>query len=216
MDSDLNKISFDDIHVILFDLDDTLYPHDSGLWALIRERIDQYLLEELHFPAEQVPGLRHRLWKQYGTTLRGLQIEYHVDTPSYLRFVHAVPLQDYLSPDPILERLLASLPQRKYIFTNSDSAHAARVINQLDIAEHFSRIIDVHAMSPHCKPQKEAFLKALEIIAQRPGNCLLIDDSPVNLETAHQLGMATLCVGLRRHEGSEHIERITDLPSIIH
>lgn len=208
------KIDLSRIRCFLFDLDDTLYPHDSGLWEMIRERIDQFMVEEMHFPAEQVSGLRHRLWKRYGTTLRGLQAEYHVDMDTYLRYVHAVPLDEYLTPDSTLSETLSSLPQLKCIFTNSDTAHAKRVLDHLEVAQFFQQIIDIYAMAPHCKPQKEAFLKALDILGQNPEDCLLIDDSPVNLETAHQLGITTVSVGLRSHNGSLHIEKITELPAL--
>ncbi len=209
-----SQANFDlqDIQVILFDLDDTLYPHDSGLWEMIRERIDQYMYEEMHFPADQIPGLRHRLWKQYGTTLRGLQAEYHVDMDTYLRYVHSVPLNEYLRPDPALSNVLSSLTQIKCIFTNSDAAHAKRVLDHLEITHNFHHFIDIYAMAPYCKPQKQAFLKALEFLDQKPEDCLLVDDSPVNLETAHQLGITTVSVGVRTHDGSLHIEKITELP----
>ena len=32
---------------IFFDLDDTIYPHESGLWEAIKARISQYMHEEL-------------------------------------------------------------------------------------------------------------------------------------------------------------------------
>jgi putative hydrolase of the HAD superfamily len=215
MQASTRKIDLSRIHCFLFDLDDTLYPHDSGVWEVIRERIDQYMLEEMHFPAEQIPGLRHRLWKQYGTTLRGLQAEYQVDMDAYLRYVHTVPLHEFLKPDPDLSATLSSLPQPKCIFTNSDATHAKRILDHLDITHHFQRFIDIYDMAPHCKPQKEAFLKALEILDQEPENCALIDDSPVNLETAHQLGFTTISVGTRIHDGSPHIEKVTDLSTLL-
>ena len=215
MDGSLNNITSRRITCLLFDLDDTLYPRESGVWEAIRQRIDRYMVEELHFPADQVPGLRHRLWKQYGTTLRGLQAEYQVDMDSYLCYVHTVPLNQFLVPDPALTDVLSSLPQPKYIFTNSDAGHTRRVLDHLGITRHFRDFIDIYAMAPHCKPQKQAFQKALEIIGQHPEDCVLIDDSPINLETAHQLGINTVSVGERRHEGSLHIDKITDLPEIL-
>ncbi len=215
MANDPRKISSRDIRVILFDLDDTLYPHDSGVWEFIRERIDQYMFEELHFPAEQIPGLRYRLWKQYGTTLRGLQAEFHVDMDAYLKYVHAVPLHDFLLPDPILSETLSALPQAKYIFTNSDAAHARRVLDHLGITHHFRQFIDIYAMAPHCKPQEQAFRKALEIVGCNPENCLLIDDSPLNLETALHLGINTISIGAKPHDGSPHIEKLAELLTLL-
>lgn len=215
MTTHLAKIPLSDIKVFFFDLDNTLYPHDCGLWEVLRDRIDLYMTEQMHFPADQVSGLRHRLWSQYGTTLRGLQAEYHVDTDAYLEYVHALPLRDFIKPNPALHQLLAALPQPKVIFTNSDAAHARRVLDALEITEFFQDIIDVYTQAPHCKPQPEAFQKALERVDEPPENCLLIDDSPNNLAAAHQLGFKTVSIGPHVHASSPYIPSIDKLLTVI-
>ena len=48
---------------LLFDLDDTLYPQNNGVWEMIRVRINRYMTEVLGFSPEVVPPLRQRLWK---------------------------------------------------------------------------------------------------------------------------------------------------------
>ncbi|MCB2210234.1 pyrimidine 5'-nucleotidase [bacterium] len=214
MTNHLAKIPLSEINVIFFDLDNTLYPHDCGLWEVLRDRIDLYMTEQLQFPADQVPGLRHRLWSQYGTTLSGLQAEYQVDTNAYLEYVHSLPLRNFIKPNPALPQLLAALPQPKIIFTNSDAAHARRVLTTLGITSFFQGIIDVHTQAPHCKPQPEAFQKALARVDERPENCLLIDDSPDNLEAAQQLGFKTVSIGPHEHAGSPYISTIEELLDI--
>ncbi|MDY6874460.1 MAG: pyrimidine 5'-nucleotidase [Chloroflexota bacterium] len=209
------KIPLSDIKVFFFDLDNTLYPHDCGLWEVLRDRINLFMIDQMQLPAEQVPDLRHRLWSQYGTTLRGLQAEYQVDTNAYLEYVHSLPLRDFIKPNPALPQLLAALPQPKVIFTNSDADHARRVLAALKITDHFQDIIDVHIQAPHCKPQPEAFQKALARVNERPENCLLIDDSPDNLEAAQQLGFKTVSIGPHFHAGSPYIPTIEKLLDVI-
>jgi putative hydrolase of the HAD superfamily len=203
---DLRKYS-----CLFFDLDDTLYPRTSGIWELIRKRIDVYLIEVMDFSKDEVPELRHRLWAQYGTTLRGLQAEYNVDMADYLAFVHDVPIDSAIAPDPILEQSLANLPQRKFIFTNADKSHAQRVLQRLGIAPLFEDIIDIYAQAPHCKPQQEAFTIALRAAGTPPENCLMVDDAPRNLEAARSFGMMTVSIGEHIHDASPHIENIHDL-----
>lgn len=202
------------ITCLFFDLDDTLYPHSSGLWELIGQRIQRFMIEELRFAAAEVPELSHRLWRQYGTTLRGLQTEYAVDMDAYLAYVHAVPVDVALAPDPSLAQALAALPQRKFIFTNSDRAHARRVTERLGIAPLFEGIIDIYTVAPHCKPEPEAFHKALEICGTPPERCLMIDDSPRNLAAARALGITTVSVGQHTHDGSPHFETIQDFLAV--
>ena len=37
---------------LFIDLDDTLYINEDGLWAAIKERMSQYMIEKLDIPAE--------------------------------------------------------------------------------------------------------------------------------------------------------------------
>ena len=208
-------IHLDTIKCILFDLDDTLYPHNSGLWVQIRNRIEQFMREELHFTGEDLTATRDRLWHTYGTTLRGLQTEYQVDMDTYLEYVHKVPLDGFISPEPKLNQILDNLPQPKFIFTNSDYRHARRVLSLLDISDYFDQVIDIYALAPYCKPQTEAFQIALETVGESPEDCLFIDDSPANLSMAQQLGMTTISVGQNMHDGSPHIQNILDLPDLL-
>jgi putative hydrolase of the HAD superfamily len=215
MEQPASEQPFEHIRCLLIDLDDTLYPHESGVWSRVRDRIDRFLLEKMGFPPDEVPSLRARLFQQYGTTLRGLQIDFEVDMDYYLDYVHDIPLEDILSPDPQLNQLLHALPQRKVIFTNANAAHAKRVISRLGITGHFNRIIDIHDLYPHCKPEVEAFHKALAIINEEPRRCLMVDDNPSNLVTARALGMSTVSIGVHRHNGSPHIPDIKALAHLL-
>ncbi len=184
------------IDTIFFDLDNTLYPSENGLWQAIRMRIDLYMKERLNIPEQEISGLRRSYFERYGTTLRGLQIHKNVDPVDYLTFVHDLPLQDYLSPSPQLRQMLTSLPQRRWIFTNADAAHAGRVLSTLNLADCFHGIIDVFAMEFACKPEREAFEKAMQIAGEPdPGDCMLIDDAPRNLAAARRMGFAAILVG---------------------
>jgi len=215
MEQPASNQTFEHIRCLLIDLDDTLYPRESGAWTRVRERIDQFLLEVMAFPPDEVTELRARLFRQYGTTLRGLQIEYEVDMDHYLDYVHDIPIDDLLSPDPELDLALQALPQRKVIFTNANAAHATRVIQRLGIKGCFDTIIDIHDLYPHCKPEVEAFHKALAIIDEDPRRCLMVDDNPTNLVTARALGITTVSIGLHSHDGSPHIPDIKFLPRLL-
>ena len=215
MSSSPPAIDLKQLSCLFFDLDDTLYPRDSGIWEMIRKRIDVYMVEKLHFAIEEVPELRYRLWSQYGTTLRGLQVEYDVDMKDYVTFVHNVPIDATLSPDPVLEASLAALPQRKFIYTNSDISHTQRITKRLGIYDLFDGIIDIYAMAPYCKPQPEAFAIALAAGGEPPERCLLVDDSPRNLDAAQALGMTTVSIGEQTHEGSPHINTIHEFFALV-
>jgi putative hydrolase of the HAD superfamily len=210
----MKPIHISAIQCLLIDLDDTLYPANNGLWHVYKERINRYLIEEMGFPSAEVPDLRHRLYVQYGTTLRGLQHEFEVDMDHFLTYVHDAPLEGYLQPDSELLAMLEALPQRKVIFTNAHTDHARRVLAALGVSQAFETIVDIYRMAPYCKPQPEAYRIALSILGEKPEGCLMVDDSPKNLKTARQLGMHTVSIGPQRHRGSHHIASITDLMSV--
>ena len=215
MTNHAEKIDITAYNAILFDLDDTLYSHNSHLMDNLLLRIHKFMEEELHFSSEEIPEIRQRLYKTYGTTLRGLQSEYEVDMDTYMDYLNEVPLENYLSKDLALGELLSSITQPKYVFTNSDRTHAEKVLNLLDINDHFLKIIDIYDLAPYCKPQSEAFQIAMKLVKESPENCLFIDDSPANLSMAQQLGMTTISVGQNMHDGSPHIQNILDLPDLL-
>jgi putative hydrolase of the HAD superfamily len=181
---------------IFFDLDGTLYPESTGLWEAIKDRMNLYMRDRLGIPEEAVPGLREQYFKMYGTTLRGLQERHNVDKEDFLAFVHDLPLKNYLTPNPILREVIASLQTRNLIFTNADVNHARRVLAELQLDDLFETIIDVNAVDPYCKPMPESFAIAMELADEPdPRKCVVIDDLPRTTRAALDVGMASLLYG---------------------
>jgi putative hydrolase of the HAD superfamily len=202
---------------LFFDLDDTLYASQTGLWLAIRDRMRGYMIERMGFSPDAVDALRHEYYVTYGTTLRGLLINYpeRTDVDDYLAFVHDVPLHEYIQPDPSLRSLLLSLPQPRWIFTNSDHRHAQRVMNILGVSDCFNGVIDIRALKFTCKPVVEAYQRALALAGEsEPERCILFDDSPRNLAPARSLGFYTVLVGSHGPDPSacQNIASLHDLP----
>jgi putative hydrolase of the HAD superfamily len=204
---------------IFFDLDDTLYASSNGLWEAIRERMNQYMADRLNLPREEVFKLRRHYYETYGTTLRGLQIHYQVDADDYLQYVHDLPLEQYLEPDLELHKIILSLPQERWIFTNADAQHASRVLKILGLSDCFEGIIDVRAIAFACKPEEIAYLRALNIAGNpKPAECLILDDSITNLSTARNLGLTTVLVnsnGVSHPAVLHHLKSLKDLPQVM-
>jgi putative hydrolase of the HAD superfamily len=205
---------------LFFDLDDTLYASQTGLWLAIRDRMRRYLIEQMGFSLDEVDDLRHNYFVTYGTTLRGLIINHperiHVD--DYLAFVHDVPLQAYLQPDPSLRAVLLSLHQPRWIFTNSDDQHAQRVLNILGLSDCFTGIIDIRSLEFACKPVEEAYHRALALAGETdPRRCVLFDDSPRNLAPARALGFYTVLVGAHEPDPSacQVITSLNELTNVL-
>jgi len=181
---------------LYFDLDDTLYPASSGLWVAIRERMNAYMQRLMDLPIADIISLRQSYLEIYGTTLRGLQAHFNVDRDEYLAFVHDLPLEKFIYPDPGLRTILLSLPQRRWVFTNADKNHANRVLKILGLVDCFDGVIDIRAIDFACKPDKIAYQRALKIAGDDdPALCVIFDDALRNLAPARELGFYTILVG---------------------
>jgi len=203
---------------LFFDLDDTLYPSSTGLWSAIKDRMNLYMLERLGLPEKDVPVLREQYFKMYGTTLRGLQERHDVDKEDFLAFVHDLPLKDYLTPNPTLRDVIASLPTHNLIFTNADIPHARRVLTALQLDDLFETVVDVNAVAPYCKPMPESFAIAMELADEPdPRKCVMIDDLPRTTRVALNVGMASLLYGCDEptEDASGVFTNWTDLPILL-
>lgn len=181
------------IEVILFDLDNTLYPPDAGLIEAGDRLIARFIAERLDLPLDEADQLRVRLWLQYGATARGLQIEHAIPQREYFaRSIERVPIEEYLAPDPELRAMLRALPQRRCVFTNSSEVYAHRVLRALGVDGLFESVYHIESTGGCPKPEVESYRAVLREIAVPPERVALVDDTEANLGPAAGLGMLTI------------------------
>ena len=201
---------------LILDLDETLYPRRTGLMDEIGRRILLYLITRMGFAPDEAADVKKRFFVRYGTTLRGLQIEYRVDADDYLHFVHDIPLGNYIEPAPALDAMLGRIPLPKVIFTNADTVHARRVMERLGVAHHFPVVVDIHAVDFHCKPEPEAYRRLLSILGSDAPACILVEDMARNLRPARQFGMTTVIVDGDKADGADYaIRDLLELEGVI-
>lgn len=198
---------------LLFDMDDTLYPLSLGINLACRKNIQDYMLNKLQIDESLVPKMCLDLYREYGTTMAGLKLlGYDFDYDDFHACVHGTLPYEKLKPDPVLRKLLLSLPQRKIIFTNSDEAHAATVLEKMGLEGCFEGIICFETLnrpSPEehghdqetsgkrvlCKPSLESMEAVVEIAKLDPKKTVFFDDSPRNMATGKAAGFHTVIVG---------------------
>lgn len=203
--------------LIFFDLDDTLYPSDSGLWEAISSRIDLFLIEHMHLTQEEAQSSRARFSKSFGTTLAGLMSESKLDPSLYLEFVHDIDVKEFIQADRQLLDVLGRIEARRLIFTNASRLHAERVLAQLEIGRAIERIIAIEDLQFVNKPEPEAYRRALQLVGDpAPERCLILDDRLMNLIPAGRLGMITALVGSDHGAGEFTpdlaLDSVLDLP----
>jgi putative hydrolase of the HAD superfamily len=179
---------------IIFDLDDTLYPRDNGLMGEVGRRIQVWVSEHLGLSWEDATVLRRKYYRQYGTTLGGLIKEHDVDAHDYLVFVHDIPLEEYIGPNPALDRMLAKIPLRCVVYTNATAGYARRVLGMLGVDEHFEQVIGIEDVGLLNKPYRVAYERVLNRLDAWGPECIMVEDSARNLRPAKALGMTTVLV----------------------
>ena len=179
----------------LFDLDDTLYPLESGVGLDVSERITTYVERLTGLPRDEARALQKRYLAQHGLTLRGLMLHHGVDPHDYHAMFDDLPLEA-IAQDGALVAAIARLPGRKIVFTNASEAHAGRVLARLGLTGLFDGVFHIEAAGFAPKPSAEAFERLIAAHEVEPRSAAFFEDRAGNLEPAHRLGMTTVLVGL--------------------
>jgi putative hydrolase of the HAD superfamily len=178
----------------LFDLDNTLYPLESGLAARMSPRITDFVEALTGLPRPEALKLQKRYLADHGLTLKGLMDHHGVDPDDFHAVFHDVPL-DGLAPDAGLTAALRRLPGRRLIFTNSDARHTERVLEALGLKDVFDDVFHIGSAAFSPKPAPEAFERIVAAHAFDPAGAIFFEDSELNLAPAAALGMTTVLVG---------------------
>ena len=178
----------------LFDLDNTLYPVQSGFMGEIERRMTAFVQRVTGLEPDEAYSLQKRYLADYGLTLGGL-IEHHgVDPSEFHAIFHDMSLEA-LAHDPALVAAIARLPGRRLIFTNADEVHAKRVLDHLGLDHLFDDIFHIGSAAYVPKPSPQAFARMNAAHGIDPAATAFFEDSERNLAPAFDLGMTTILVG---------------------
>lgn len=186
------------VHTWIFDLDNTLYPAKTDLFAQIDQRMGAYICDLLQVDAVAARAVQKDYFLQHGTTLRGLMHHHGIDPTHFLDYVHDIDMS-VIDHDARLVTAIARLPGRKLVFTNADSSYAARVLSRLGLGDAFEAIYDIHATQYRPKPERHAYEGLCAAYAIEPTKAAFFEDMARNLVPAKAMGMTTLWI----NNGSE-------------
>jgi putative hydrolase of the HAD superfamily len=179
----------------LFDLDNTLYPLETGLGLDISDRITDYMERLTGLPRAEARALQKRYLAEHGLTLRGLMLNHDVD-PDEFHAVFADLSLAALFREPALVAAIARLPGQRFVFTNADAGHAGRVLAHLGLERLFHAVFHIESAGFVPKPDRRAFERLIAAHLVTPTTSAFFEDSASNLKTAAELGMTTVLVGL--------------------
>jgi putative hydrolase of the HAD superfamily len=181
--------------LLLVDLDCTLYPQENELFSLMGLRISQYIRSTLCVSRSRANELRDFYWKKYGLTLIGLIKHHDVIAEDFLHYIHDIDIQKKIQPNPKLNDQLISISIPKILFTNSCRYYAKKVLSVLRLTNCFEDIIDIREMNLSPKPDSFGYQLIMNRYNINGDQCMMVDDSLDNLQTATSLKMKTIWVG---------------------
>lgn len=177
----------------VFDLDNTLYPPESDLFAQIDRRMTKFIAQFLDMDLIKARVLQKHYYLNYGTTLNGLMANYQLSPESFLEFVHDID-HSVLDSNPNLEKQILGLEGKKIIFTNGSNDHALSVLAALGLEAAFDEIVGIEDTGYVPKPNQSAYDFLVQTHELDPNETVLFEDLARNLKPAKQMGFSTVLV----------------------
>jgi len=188
----------------IFDLDNTLYSADSGIFQQVHKLMGKFIVEHLSVNTNEAKNIQRKYYKKHGTTLRGLMDNHGVDPDYFLEKVHKL---DYsiVNPNLKLAKNLENLNGKKFIFTNANKKHADIILDKLQIANIFEGIFDIKMANYIPKPEIQTYEKLIETYNINPNKTIMFDDIAKNLVPASKVGFTTVWIDVGHENFSDDI-----------
>ena len=196
-----NKIS-----TWIFDLDNTLYSADSGIFQQVHTLMSKFVSVHLNIDIKKATELQRKYYRQHGTTLRGLMDNHNVDPDHFLSEVHQL---DYsiVGPNFKLNRELKKLKGRKIIYTNANRQHANDVLIRLELTNVFDEIFDIKTANYIPKPEASPYEQIISEFNIDPITTIMFDDIAKNLVPAKNVGFASVWIDVGYENFSDDIAK---------
>ena len=195
---------YNKIDTWIFDLDNTLYSADSGIFQQVHKLMGKFIVEHLNVNINEAKNIQRKYYKKHGTTLRGLMVHHGIDPDSFLEEVHNL---DYsiVNPNLKLAKDLENLNGKKFIFTNANKKHADSILDKLQIANLFEGIFDIKMANYIPKPEIQTYEKLIETYNINPNKTIMFDDIAKNLVPASKMGFTTVWIDVGHENFSDDI-----------
>jgi len=174
-----------------FDLDNTLYCANSGIFDQIHKKMGEFISSNLKISLKEAKILQNKYFVENGTTLYGLMKNHRINPKKFLEYVHDIDFS-IVKPDKELNNLIKKISGKKIVFTNADISYVEKILTNLDLDNVFDDIYDIERMNFLPKPSLETYKKLISTYNVKKG--ILFDDIPHNLFPAADLGLKTVQV----------------------
>ena len=180
----------------LFDLDNTLHNASPHIFPHINRSMTRYLEQHLGLALDEANALRMQYWHRYGATMLGLMRHHGTDPDHFLVETHRFDrLHEMMVFERALRGMLRALPGRRIVFSNAPRHYAEAVLEIMGVRRLFEDVVGIEDLDYHPKPGIRAYRSLIRRRRLNAAQCIMLEDSAVNLRTAKRLGMRTVLVG---------------------
>ena len=193
------------INTWIFDLDNTLYSADSGIFQQVHELMGKFVSRHLNIDIEDAKIIQKKYYKQHGTTLRGLMDNHGVDPDHFLAEVHKL---DYsiVGPNLKLNEELKKLHGQKIIYTNANMQHAINVLERIELSNFFDENYDIKMANYIPKPEMAPYEQMINQFDINVKSTAMFDDIAKNLVPAKNVGFTSVWVDAGYENFSDDIQ----------
>ena len=178
---------------LLIDLDNTVYPEDSNIFAQIDLKMKSFIAKNLNVSLDEAFKIQKKYFVNNGTTLRGLMLYHNIQPEEFLNYVHEIDLTSIKKNEELSDEL-KKYNGKKIIFTNGSDKHAEKVLKKIGLDKTIDHIFDIIKADYIPKPDISTYQKVIKEYSLDPDKTIMIDDLPNNLKTAKELGIKTVLI----------------------
>ena len=193
------------INTWIFDLDNTLYSADSGIFQQVHRLMGEFISKNLNMDMPEAKKLQSKYYKQHGTTLRGLMDNHGIDPDHFLDEVHRL---DYsiVGSNKTLNEELHKLEGRKIIYTNANKKHVIDVLDRINLTNFFDEIFDIKMANYIPKPELKPYKQIIDFFNIEPKSSAMFDDIAKNLVPAKKVNFTSVWIDAGYENFSDDIK----------
>ena len=179
---------------LIFDLDGTLYPYSQAVENNVDQKIKEFFCRRLNLSMPQVEKLMSDVRAHGKYEADVVESEFGIPVGEFIEDICDVYV-GMLRPNPKLAERLQSLPQQKFIFTDSTQKHVADVLKQIGVpVELFEQVVDTSRIGYKFKYDDGSFAKFFALAGVKPEDSVIFEDSRTNIKKAKAAGLATVLI----------------------
>jgi FMN phosphatase YigB (HAD superfamily) len=204
--------------LIIWDLDNCIYPYDDAFWNMIHEasaRAALKLLEQNGADNKtdflELKQLAEQSQQLYGKANKLVVERFDLDKEEMFQAFLKELNYDFMKPNHALNALFKSTKTKHVILTHNSTSCARVILQNLGLGQFFPEGSIVSIQDEGILP-KDVGKQAFKIVLSRYGfkaeDSLMVEDTAENLKYPKTMGMQTVFISYGKGDGDGHADHV--------